>query len=253
MSYKAKFSSDEGWNAIDTNIRLVKSGRWTSDGYKFMKMLKRQGADIIIRYYASSRRAKTVTKEEVRKMSEDGFFFLPVYQDNARKTSDFSYSKGVQAGKNALDFVDYIGQPDGTTILFAVDTDFSQTEIEKYVVPYFKGVKEVLGDRFRIGCYGSGLAMECLKKEGLIEIVWLSMSRGFRGTKGTFESNEWDMRQIPPDLKYRGIFYDKNQILRSPEDIGAFKFGDKSPRRTPAERIAEGVRDFTEKAKKWFS
>lgn len=252
MSYKAKFSSSKGWNAIDTNIRLVKNGRWTSDGYKFMKMLKGQGANIIIRYYASSRRSKTVTKEEVRKFAEDGFYFLPVYQDNARKTSDFSYSKGVQAGKNALDFVDYIGQPDGTTILFAVDTDFSQSEIEKYVVPYFKGVKEVLDGRFRIGCYGSGLAMDCLKKEDLIELVWLSMSRGFRGTKKTFEGDEWHMRQIPPDLKYRGIFYDKNEILLSPREIGAFKFGDEAVDKPVVSKIADGVRDFTDYARKIF-
>lgn len=253
MSYKSKFSSTNGWNAIDTNIRLVRDGKWTKDGYSFMKMLKTNGVNTIIRYYASSRRSKTVTREEVKKFSEDGFYFLPVYQDNARLTGDFSYAKGEEAGKNALDFVNYVGQPDGTTILFAVDTDFSDAEIKRFVVPYFKGVAKVLDGRFRIGCYGSGIAMDALKAEGLIEIVWLSMSRAFRGTQKTFESGDWHMRQIPPDLKFQGIFYDKNHIKLSPTEIGAWKFGDTSPKQTLFNVMIEGVREFTDEAKKLFS
>ena len=140
MSYKSEFKNDDAWNAIDSNIRLVKDGRLTHDAEKFVPILKENGVKTIIRYYASSRRSKTVTRDEVRILSEHGFYFLPVYQDNARRTRDFNQTKGAVAGRNAKEFIDYVGQPKGTTIFFAVDTDFSKREIEKYVVPYFKGV-----------------------------------------------------------------------------------------------------------------
>jgi hypothetical protein len=190
-------------------------------------MLKRNDIKTVIRYYASTRRAKTVTKEEVELLNEHGFWFLPVYQDNARKTRDFSSSKGKTAGKNALDFANYVGQPDGTSILFAVDTDFSTSQIKRYVVPYFKSVQDVLDGRFRMGAYGSGAAMDILMDQGLIEIPWLSMSRGFRGTKDFFYKGDWAMRQIPPDKIYHGVFYDKNHMKWSPEKIGAFNLNQK--------------------------
>ena len=222
MSYKSDFSSAKGWNAIDTNIKLTRS-----QGKSFMGELKKYGVDTIIRYYASSQRAKTVSKEEAELICENGFWFLPVYQDNARKTSDFGSKNGKSSAKNAEKFIDYIGQPDGTSILFAVDTDFTKSQIEKYVVPYFEAVKGELGHRIRIGAYGSGATMEELLERDLIEVPWLSMSRAFTGTKDFFYKKDWAMRQVPPPLTYAGsIHYDKNVMKWSPEKIGAFKLGE---------------------------
>ena len=227
MSYRSAYSNTKNWNAIDTNIRLVRNGKFTRNGNKFIGFLKRNNVHTIIRYYASSRRSKTVTKEEVRVYSDEGFYFLPVYQDRARQTSDFGLSNGRRAASHALDFVDYVGQPDGTTIFFAVDTDFSESKVKKYVVPYFEGLHEKLGDRFRIGAYGGGSTMKVLMSKKLITLPWLSESRGFSGTEKYFNSKKWVLRQIPPDQMHSGISYDKNEMVISPEEIGAFKFGDK--------------------------
>jgi hypothetical protein len=221
LSYRSEFSSSRGWNCVDTNIRLV-----GTKGKSFRNYLKKNGVHTIIRYYASSRRAKTLTNAEAKIISQDGFNILPVYQDNARKTSDFGKSKGRSSGANALEFVDYIGQPEGSTIFFAVDTDFSTGNINKYVVPYFEGVKEKLGSGFRIGAYGSGKALERLMEEDLIEVPWISMSRAFTGTKDFFYSNKWAMRQVPPPKKYGSVHYDKNVMKWDIDKIGAFRYDD---------------------------
>jgi hypothetical protein len=217
MSYKSEYSSTKEWNCVDTNIRLTRP-----KGHKFIAMLKRNNIKTVIRYYASTRRSKTVTKAEVKMLNNEGFYFLPVYQDNARRTRDFGYNKGKIAGRNALDFADYVGQPIGTSILFAVDTDFTRSQILRYVVPYFKGVKEVINGKYRIGAYGGGSVMRILLDEDLIEIPWLSMSRGFLGTRTFFEDEDWAMRQIPPPKMYQGFHYDKNHMKWSPKKIGAF-------------------------------
>lgn len=219
MSYKSEFSSSSGWNAVDTNIRLEGDA-----GKDFKLWLRAQGVHTIIRYYASSKRSKTITSSEVKALCRDGFNFLPVYQDNARRTSDFGKSKGRDSADNAFEFADYTGQPEGSTILFAVDTDFSPSQIDGYVLPYFEGIHDKMGSTFRIGCYGSGLALSKLMKENLIEVPWISMSRGFRGTKDFFYKEDWAMRQIPPPKKRGKFHYDMNYMKWSPEKIGAWKF-----------------------------
>lgn len=241
MGYKSKFMNADEWNAIDSNIRFVRDGRLTHDARNFLPVLRNNGVTTIIRYYASSKRSKTVTRAEVKVLSKEGFYILPVYQDNARRTRDFGQTKGAVAGRNALEFIEYVSQPKGTSIFFAVDTDFTTSQIKDYVVPYFRGVNNVLGEDFRIGAYGSGATMEILLDKGLIELTWLSMSRGFRGTKDYFENKNWHMRQIPPDRKFRGIHYDKNHMMIPPTSIGAFQFGDPDIKDCEEESFVEHV------------
>jgi hypothetical protein len=219
MSYKTEFSSDKGWSVIDTNIRLN-----TKKGAQFRKYLKDNGVHTIIRYYASSRRAKTITAEEAKVISKDGFNILPVYQDVNRKPSDFGYAKGKQSAINALDFAEWLKQPEGSAIMFAVDTDMNTANIRKYVIPFFKGIRDGLDGRYVVGAYGPGTACKILLEEDLIEIPWLTMSRAFNGTKSMFYSGKWAMRQVPPPLKWNGIHYDKNVLNWKIEDMKPFRY-----------------------------
>ncbi len=222
MGYYEDFTDDSGWSAVDTNIRLL-----GPRGRKFINYLKENRVKTIIRYYASSQRAKTITNEEARHLSDEGFFLLPVYQDRHRLTVDFGSQNGVNCARNAVWFAGLIGQPEGSTILFAVDEDFSQANIDAYIVPYFESVNVILAGRFRIGAYGSGLVLSKLLEAGLIEIPWISMSRLFRGTRDFFYSDEWAMRQVPLPLTHgsSGTTYDKNVLKIPVERIGAFQVG----------------------------
>lgn len=222
MGYKSDFEDATGWSAIDTNIKLI-----DSSGKRFRDFLKNQGVSTIIRYYASSKLSKTISGEEANILSSDGFNILPVFQDRNRKPSDFGGAKGRESASRAAEFAREIGQPKGTTILFAADADFSSSEIDHDILPYFEEINRLIGSDYRIGAYGSGLLLKTLLDEDLIEVPWISMSRGFRGTKEFFYSTQWALRQIPPDLKYEhtDISYDRNFLKWSPEDIGVFKLG----------------------------
>ncbi|WP_020680037.1 glycoside hydrolase domain-containing protein [Marinobacterium rhizophilum] len=221
MTFKEQFEESTGWNTVDTNRRLTASG-----GEEFIEFLKENRVQTVIRYYASTRRAKTISPDEAKLISREGFAILPVYQDNNRTASDFGEQNGVKSTNRAVEFANLIGQPDGSTILFAVDQDFTADIVDSHIVPYFKGIKSELvrlGRHFRIGVYGSGHVCRTLMNKGLVQVSWLSMSRGFTGTKDFFFSSDWMLRQIPLDKKHpSGFSYDRN-LMRVPQsEIGAF-------------------------------
>ncbi|MDN7141279.1 DUF2272 domain-containing protein [Pseudomonas sp. JQ170] len=221
MSYKEDFSNPEGWTAVDLSSRLN-----TTAGKAFLAFLRSRGADTVIRYYASSARPKTITAAEAKFLSKEGFAILPVYQDSSRDISHFSTQQGVDNAKSAMDFAKLVGQPKGkgSTILFAVDADYSSRQIDGPILDYFRAVKNEIGNAFAIGAYGSGAVLSKLLAEGLISVPWISMSRAFLGTEQFFYSSRWAMRQVPPDVSHEpsGVNYDRNVVRVSAKDLGAF-------------------------------
>ncbi|MDP4026823.1 DUF2272 domain-containing protein [Methylobacterium sp. NEAU 140] len=224
MGYKEDFANDTGWTAIDASTRLN-----TSAGKIFIRFLQRNGVDTIIRYYASTERPKTLTLDEAKFLSNEGFAILPVFQDSSRNISHFSTTSGKKNARSAIAFAKSVGQPvgKGSTILFAVDQEYEVAEIDGPILNYFKAVKSTIGQDFKIGCYGSGATLSKLLSEKLIEVPWLSMSRAFTGTEQFFYSNKWALRQVPPERteSESGIGYDRNIIRISRKTLGAFQVG----------------------------
>src|SRR5262245_20134317 len=126
MSFEEEFKSDAGWSVADTNIKLNSPQK-----RPFCDFLKSNDVTTIIRYYASSERAKTINVEEARFLSDEGFNLLPVFQDRNRLSVDFGEEKGKANARSARAFAKSIGQPEGSTILFAVDADFSNSDTEE--------------------------------------------------------------------------------------------------------------------------
>ena len=240
MTFKEDFNDDTGWSAVDTNFRL---NHTRAKG--FVEFLKDSEVTTIIRYYANSRsNSKTITPDEAKFLSAQGFSILTIFQQNNRKNEDFGASNGRRNARTALEFAQRIGQPEGSTLLFAVDADFTSKSKNKNiadVLPYFESVKDTLGDKFRIGAYGSGFVLQTLLDEDLIEVPWLSMSRLFTGTRTFFENDAWAVRQIPLPLVHpfgadakpdsvrvarrgdKGVFFDKNTLNLPVEEIGSFR------------------------------
>lgn len=222
MSYKEDFTNAEGWSAVDVSTRLNNDA-----GKKFLAFLHSSGVDTVIRYYASSIRPKTITPEEAKFLSKEGFGILPVFQDSSRDISDFSTQNGSANAGSAMEFAERIGQPKnaGSTILFAVDADYSAQEIAGPILDYFKAVNAAIGGAFAIGAYGSGAVLSKLLAESLITVPWITMSRLFRGTEQFFYSNRWSMRQVPPEMKHAasGVGYDRDVVRVPPHELGAFR------------------------------
>lgn len=221
MSYKEDFTNAEGWTAVDVSVRLN-----TPAGKTFLAFLRSKGVDTLIRYYASSARPKTITAAEAKLICKEGFAILPVYQDSSRSISHFSTQQGVANARSAMDFARQIGQPKGkgSTLLFAVDADYTSQQIDGPIVDYFRAVKDEIGGAFAIGAYGSGAVLAKLLAEGLISVSWISMSRLFLGTEAFFYSRRWSMRQVPPEVTHEpsGVGYDRNIIRVSRRELGAF-------------------------------
>lgn len=222
MSFKEEFSNAKGWSAVDVSVRLNNSA-----GKAFLAYLREQGVDTIIRYYASTARPKTITSEEAKFISKEGFAILPVFQDSSRNISDFSREKGTANAKSALEFAKRIGQPAdrGSTIIFAVDANYSAAEIDGPILDYFRAINAQFDGTYNIGAYGSGALLSKLMSELLITLPWISMSRAFLGTEAFFYSNRWSMRQVPLEQRHEasGVGFDRNVVRVPGKDLGAFQ------------------------------
>jgi hypothetical protein len=195
--------------------------------------LKQNGIQTVIRYYnfvnSKALPQKRLELPEAKALSAAGFQIAVVFQAVQNRRSDFSKDKGVAAGKRAWEIAKKnIGQPNGSTIYFAVDFDASTTDIDGFIVPYFEGVQSAMKELgmgksdYKIGAYGSGLVVNELLQRGLIEFRWLSMSSGFRGTKKAIEEGKYELRQIVPATTLCGIGVDYNEKKTPNTDIGSF-------------------------------
>jgi hypothetical protein len=159
------------------------------------------GKQFVIRYHSrtTQQAQKRISPQEAAELARSGLDVATVYQDNARTTADFSFARGRLDGTSAQTFAAQIGQPAASAIYFAVDADFSAPEVDRFVLPYFAGVKEGLDETadgssgYRIGVYGSGLVCAKVRDDGgLARFAWLAEARGWRGS-ATYAT--WDVRQ----------------------------------------------------------
>lgn len=145
----------------------------------------------VIRYYSRTTRQpeKQLRPKEAAELARAGLQIAVVYQDRARLTEDFSFERGLLDGASAFSSAGQIGQPADSAIYFAVDTDFSAAQINAFVVPYFKGVRQALSQasgghsRYRMGVYGSGLTCRLLQSASLVEFTWLAEATGWRESR----------------------------------------------------------------------
>lgn len=187
----------------------------------------------IIRYYNFSNSQKLpekrLTLAEAQAICARGMTIAVVFQQRQDRAEDFSETKGYEAGRRAYRYaLNDIGQPEGSGIYFAVDFDASDEEIKRFVVPYFQGVhkafKEVSGNQpiYRVGIYGSGATSRVLTKKNLCSLVWLAMSRGYRGTEEALNNGAYHLEQRAPQAKVCGLRLDYNFANPQSSDFGTF-------------------------------
>lgn len=192
-----------------------------------------QGVTTVIRYYNFSNSLtfpqKRLELAEAQALSAKGIQIAVVFQQRQIDVSDFTQAKGIAAGRQAYHLAqNNIGQPANSGIYFSVDFDASNTQIQSNIIPYFEGVKsafleESLGNpEYRVGAYGSGLVCSTLTKKSLIELTWLAMSRGFRGTRDALNAGEFHLAQRAPESTICGLGVDFNEPNPDRPDFGAF-------------------------------
>ncbi|WJK38137.1 DUF1906 domain-containing protein [Solwaraspora sp. WMMA2056] len=143
---------------------------------------------------------KEIKPGELQTMFAAGLRVFPIYQDDGRRLSDFSYGIGYQHALNAHSLAVGYGFNKGTVIYFAVDYDATQAEIDSAIVPYFHGVVAGLasrGKRYIHGVYGSRNVCWNVTNRTFARYSFVSgMSWGFSGNLGFTLPPNWSFNQI---------------------------------------------------------
>ena len=198
------------------------------------------GVGTVIRYYNFSNSLsfpdKCLQLAEAQALGAQGVQIAVVFQQRQNQVADFNELKGAAAGRRAYRHAhDSIGQPAGSAIYFSVDFDASVGEIENEVTPFFKGIIRAFDEEsagspgYRLGAYGSGLVCRMLSDKGLIDFIWLAMSRGFSGTREALAAGEFHLTQRAPAATLCGLDVDFNDANPAHADFGAFTVSDDTP------------------------
>jgi peptidoglycan hydrolase-like protein with peptidoglycan-binding domain len=143
---------------------------------------------------------KEIKAGELNTIFSAGLKVLPVYQDNARLISDFTYSQGYQHAIRAHQLAAGYGFNRGTVIYFAVDYDATQEDIDAAIIPYFQGVQAGLasnGKKYVHGVYGSRNVCLNVTAKTFARYSFVSgMSWGFSGNLGFPLPDNWSFNQI---------------------------------------------------------
>src|SRR5262245_41489786 len=205
----------------------------TSNTESAINCLLSRGVRTVIRYYNFSNSLalpeKALELREAQALASHGIQIGVVFQQRQNQAADFSELKGVAAGRRAYRYAqDNMDQPAGSAIYFSVDFDASSNEIETNVVPFFEGISRAFKEEsaghpaYSVGAYGSGSVCSTLTEKGLIEFVWLAMSRGFRGTREALSAGQFHLAQRGPAETLCALDVDFNDPNPNRPHFGAF-------------------------------
>jgi hypothetical protein len=185
--------------------------------------LKRKGVIAVGRYYRIRKPEYRITALEAQKLSAAGIMIFMVYEDTGQKVSlDLTSAQGRADGRTAVAQARDIGQPFGGAIYFAVEGlphGYTSADLPA-IRDYFGGVKEAVGDRFKLGVYSDGVVCKTLLDEKYCAYTWLSASTSFEGTQAFYRSGRWNLAQKTPlDQDWEGLSVDVNEAK---PDFGAF-------------------------------
>lgn len=188
-----------------------------------LRLAKTHGFSFVCRYYGSPGSKKLLLPAEVKLVSEAGLHIFSVFERVPGRPFQGAPA-GTEDGKLAHIQAIYAGQPEGSTIAFAVDTDVDMTKAvnRNFINSYFGSAKAALDGKFQVGGYGGGDVLDYLLNANLISVAWLAGAMGWGGSHRFDSGLRWHLKQGPTikggDL---GIEYDTNVALAL-DRIGAW-------------------------------
>ena len=194
----------------------------TSDHIPF---LRSKGVTAVGRYY-STRAWKRITKPEATALSDAGIEIFTVFEDSGNP--ELSADSGIHDAQIALQQATGVGQPQGSAIYFAMEhlpNGYNASHLPG-IRNYYRGLKEVLDGKYRLGVYSDGVVCDALLGDGLCEYAWLSASTSFPGTRDFDRSGRWALAQRKVDLNWSDLSIDTNDAK---DEFGAFRLGVAGP------------------------
>ena len=194
----------------------------TRPNHTFLERLVEGGVDTVLRYYSDTNNAglncKNVTRRERDLLHDHGLALAIVYQHEGRAKNRYT---GARASKDAafcLQRARAIGQPEGSTIYFGVDSD-AALNTDQGVLDYFKGINRAFGGRFRVGIYAAGARCELIRRAGLADAYWVPEAPAWAGTRDFMNSGQWTVFQNKTNINKSWLTSDLGQTLHIDTDI----------------------------------
>lgn len=167
----------------------------------FARQIAGDHFDFVVRYYRPDS-VSGLSKAEAATLVGAGLSLAVVFESAAHaKPAHYGAEQGARDAAAALRQAARIGQPAGSAIYFAVDTDMLLDGVTNRAVPYFAAIRAAMAAapvEYRVGVYGSGLVCETLKGRGLAELTWLSGSTGWIGHADYVDKA--DLLQVLPEV-----------------------------------------------------
>lgn len=172
--------------------------------------LKSDGYSIVGRYLTGGD-FKQLRDGELDRIFSNGMKAFLIYQRQDRDIKTFGPIEGGRAGVAASGSAKRNGIPSNTIIYFAVDLDVYDTQIEKYIVPYFQGINKFIDSRFKVGIYGPRKVCTRIMELNLAVSSFVSdMSYLFGANIGAKLPSNWCYDQFHEIKKYyNGVDIDK--------------------------------------------
>ena len=132
---------------------------------------------------------------ELERIFAAGLKTFPIMQEANTAVTDFTYSKGLDHGLQAVRRLRQLGFKAGTTVFFAVDFDALDDQITTSILPYFQGVNDYLKSTsvpYQVGIYGTRNVCARVVNNGLASEGFIaSMSWGWSGNLGFSLPPSW--------------------------------------------------------------
>lgn len=217
----------------------------------FAQAIAAAGVKTVIRYYnrtnSNALPSKRIEPSEAAALADAGLTLAVVFQQRGGAGGhfeDLDAESGARDAARAIELAGGLRQPEGSAIYFAVDHDFFRVSELARIEPYFAAVRRALGDRFRVGCYGSGKVGGHMVAKGHADLIWLAAAKGWSGTRQMLETDAWALFQKDLDLTFPGggFRYDGNVVNPAFADFGQFSPGAErlpTPERVPVTTLME--------------
>jgi len=143
---------------------------------------------------------KNLSKSEMQAIFDAGLKIFAIYQDNNPSVEYYNYTQGnIDAGL-ALEAAQSLGIPYNETIYFAVDYDMMENQVNSNVIPYFKGIRDILNsnqNKYAVGAYGSRNVCTLICNQLLATSSFVAdMSTGYSGNMGYPIPENWAFDQF---------------------------------------------------------
>ncbi|WP_282852540.1 glycoside hydrolase domain-containing protein [Gulosibacter sediminis] len=144
--------------------------------------------------------SKRYKAKELDYIFDAGLETFPIMQEANTGIEHFSNEKGKDHAIQAIRRLRQLGFKTGNTVFFSVDFDANGDQINSNIIPFFRGIKSVIGGsrkQYKVGVYGTRNVCSKVIEAGLAEEAFIaSMSWGWGGNLGFPLPPNWSYDQI---------------------------------------------------------